>query len=325
MADSTLNAIRIKVRRLTRSMNESLLSTVELDNYINTFVQYDFPEHLRTFTLRTTLTFFTDPFVDVYETNTVDPANPLYQFKQKYLSVHEPIYIAGRQVLYSQSREQFFGIYPQINFIAQVGSGDGVATIFAGTVPSRPILRNNVLFNSITATGAGLELNDDGQGNLTGDGIGTIDYVTGAFILQFNIAPAAGSIINSQTVPYVASLPQALLFYDSKFTVRPVPDQVYRINMEVYIRPTELLAANQSPELEEWWQYIAYGSSKKIFEDRMDMESVQMIMPEFMKQQSMMIRRTIMQNSNERVATIYTEQSSFGPGSGSWGWGGGPF
>ncbi len=321
MADSTLNAIRIKARRLTRAMNESLLSTPELDNYINTFVQYDFPEHLRMFTLRTTLTFFTDPFVDVYETNTTDPANPLYQFKQKYLSVHEPIYIAGRQSLYSQSREQFFGIYPQVNFIAQVGSGDGVATIFAGTVPSKPILRGNVLFNSITAGGNGLELNDDGQGNLTGDGVGVIDYVTGVFAFQFNTAPAAGAIINSQTVPYVAAMPQALLFYDSKFIVRPVPDQVYRVNMEVYVRPTELLAANQSPELEEWWQFIAYGTAKKIFEDRMDLESVQMIMPEYKKQEAMMIRRTIMQNTNERVATIYTEQSF----SGSWGWGGGPF
>jgi hypothetical protein len=95
--------------------------------------------------------------------------------------------------------------------------------------------------------------------------------------------------------------------------------------MEVYIRPTQLLAANQSPQLEEWWQWIAYGAAKKIFEDRMDLESVQQIMPEYKKQESMMIRRTIMQLANERVATIYTEQSSFGPGSGAWGWGGGPF
>src|SRR5689334_35406 len=114
MADSTLNAIRIKVRRLTRMLTEDDLSTAQIDEYINTFIQYDFPEHLRMFTLRTTLTFFTEPFIDVYETNTVDPNNPLYNFKQQYLSVHEPIYIAGRQSLYSQSREQFFGIYPQV-------------------------------------------------------------------------------------------------------------------------------------------------------------------------------------------------------------------
>lgn len=328
MADSTLNAIRIKVRRLTRMLTEDDITTAQIDEYINTFIQYDFPEHLRQFTLRTTLTFFTDPFIDTYETNTTNPNDPLYQFKQKYLSVHEPIYIAGRQCLYSQSREQFFGIYPQVNFIAQIGSGDGAATSFSGFLPSSPVLRNNVLFNGITATGDGLEVNDDGLGNLIGDiGVGPnlINYVTGQFAFTFSTPPAAGSIINSQTVPYVAAMPQALLFYDTKFTVRPVPDQVYRVNMEVYIRPTQLLAANESPQLEEWWQWIAYGAAKKVFEDLMDMDSVQLIMPEYKKQEAMMIRRTVMQNSNERVATIYTEQSSFGPGSGSWGWGGGPF
>ena len=55
------------------------------------------------------------------------------------------------------------------------------------------------------------------------------------------------------------------------------------------------------------------------------MDSVQLIMPEFKEQEAMMLRRTIMQNTNQRVATIYTEQSSFGPGQGTWGWGGGAF
>ena len=79
----------------------------------------------------------------------------------------------------------------------------------------------------------------------------------------------------------------------------------------MYRRPTELLLVGQSPELEQWWQYIAYGASKKVFEDRMDMQSVQMIMPEFNKQERLVLRRTIVQQTNERVATIYTEQGDF--------------
>jgi hypothetical protein len=89
--------------------------------------------------------------------------------------------------------------------------------------------------------------------------------------------------------------------------------------MEVYVRPLELLAAGQSPELEEWWQYISYGCAKKIFEDRMDLESVQMIMPEFKKQENLINRRTIVQQTSQRVATIYTEDNNqatpFGPNS----------
>lgn len=322
MADSTLAAIRTKVRRLTRSPSVSQLSNTELDEYVNTFVLYDFPEHLRQFALRTTLTFYTEPYTDVYETDTVDPTSPLYNFKNRYITVHPPVYVAGFEVLFSQSREQFYGIYPQVNSIASIGvAGDGVTTAFSGTLSAIPLLKNNVLFSSVNTANAGLELHDDGAGTLSGDGTGTINYVTGAFTLNFSSAPASGVAINSQTIPYVAALPNAVLYYDSKFTVRPVPDQPYRVQMDVYVRPTELLNSSQSPDLEEWWQYIAYGAAKKVFEDRMDMESVSLIMPEFKKQEALVLRRTIVQQTNERVATIYTEQIGLGSG-----WGGnGPF
>jgi len=86
-------------------------------------------------------------------------------------------------------------------------------------------------------------------------------------------------------------------------------------------RPSELLASNQMPELAEWWQYIAYGAAKKIFEDRMDLESVQLIIPEFKKQEDLILRRTIKQYSNERSSTIYTDQTEAlvsGWGRGGW-------
>ena len=82
-----------------------------------------------------------------------------------------------------------------------------------------------------------------------------------------------------------------------------------------------MAATGSIPELEEWWQYIAYGAAKKVFEDRMDLESVQSIMPEFKKQEMLCQRRTIVQNTNERTSTIYTEQT--GVTSGGWGWGSG--
>ena len=37
--------------------------------------------------------------------------------------------------------------------------------------------------------------------------------------------------------------------------------------MEVFVQPAELLQNNQNPELNEWWQLIAWNASKKIFED----------------------------------------------------------
>ena len=106
------------------------------------------------------------------------------------------------------------------------------------------------------------------------------------------------------------TLPQTLFFYDGKFFLRPVPDQPYRVQMEVYKRPTELLQSGQNPELNEWWQYIAYGAAKKIFEDRMDLESVQMILPEYKKQEALILRRTIVQQTSQRTSTIYEQESN---------------
>ena len=125
----------------------------------------------------------------------------------------------------------------------------------------------------------------------------------------FAAPPAVGAAINAQTYPYVAARPTGVLYYNYQFTVRPVPDQVYPVSLEVYKRPTELLVAGTSPFLEQWWQYIAYGASKKVFEDRMDPESIQVIMPEFKRQEILVLRSTIAQQSNERTATIFTEQA----------------
>lgn len=362
MANSTLLAIQTKVRRLTRSPSEAQLTTDQINEYIDTFMLYDFPEHLRLFDMRTTFNFVTSPYIDVYPTNTVDPTDQFFNFKNKYITVHPPVYAAGFQMWYTQSRNEFFGNYPFLNSIQMIAAGDGVTASFTGTLNANPlnltpppppmnqfipVLQNNVLFDSLDINNQGLSLVDipveDGNGNPTNDGnlydpnnkpttpptvidpTNTINYVTGVYTITFTAPPAVGKPINSQSVPYQPTLPQAMLFYDNKFTLRPVPDQPYSINMEVYIRPTVLLAG-QSPDIEQWWQYIAYGAAKKVFEDRMDNDSVAAIMPEFKQQELLVIRKTIVQQTNERVATIYTPMTDNygGWGSGSSGWGG-PF
>ena len=369
--NSTLQAIRTKVRRLTRSMSENQLSTTELDNYINTFVVYDFPEHLRTFNLRQPFSFWCNPFQDVYPTDEAsfgDPVtnptivnNPLYNFQNKYITVHPPVYVAGFNTFYTQSREQFFGIYPFVNSIASIGpTGDGVQTQFSGVINSQQalvspnlqqqsvtLLQNKVLFSSIDINNNGLSMidvplidtltgNPTTRGNLYMPGFtpaapptvldpnNNINYFTGAFTVTFQFPPKSGVAINSQTVPSVVARPLSMLYYNNQFTLRPVPDQPYQINFEVYKRPTVLLDSEQVPELEEWWQYIAYGASKKIFEDRMDLESISNILPEYRKQEILCNRRSIVQYTNERTATIYTEQVGR-HGNGFWVWFGGNF
>lgn len=374
MASSTLATIQQKVRRLTRSPSEAQLSTADLNQYINTFVLYNLPEHLRTFNLRTTFTFVCNPYQDVYATDEISFAgatnNPLYNFQNKYISVHPPLYIAGFGSFYSQSREQFFGIYPNVNNILTIGqSGDGTTTSFSGFITNQTgpnlvnanltntqtstLLQRQVLFSSLASNQMGLSMLDIPvvntatgfnmpYGNLYEPGTepltpptamdptNYVNYVTGQFTVTFLIngvptAPGAGFQINSQTCPEVVALPQAMCYYDNKFIIRPLPDQPYRINFEVYARPTELLENDQSPQLEEWWEWIAYGAARKVCQDKMDMETVALMEPEYKKQEHLAIRRTIVQYTNDRTATIYTEQTGFPSG---WGWGqgwGGPF
>ncbi len=358
---TTLAAIRQKVRRLTLTPSTAQLTDADLDNYINTSVVYDFPEQLRTFNLRTPFTFFTNPGQDVYPTDIasfgINPAavnNPLYNFQNKYLTIHPPAYAAGYQIMFTQSREQFYGIYPLLNAISSIGAtGDGVTLAYTGVINTQQsvvqpgfvqnlqLIQNNVLFDSVGTTGQGLALADvpviDIYGNPTMNGnlydvnsaayaaakatpptvvlvANTINYLTGVFSITFPTAPANGVVINSQTIPTQQSIPQAMLFYNNQFTLRPVPDQPYRIQFDVYQRPAALLDAGQSPELEEYWQYISYLASKKILQDRMDMETAALIEPELKAQENLCLRRTIVQLTNNRTSTIYAENIGTGMG-----------
>jgi hypothetical protein len=380
---NTLQAIEQKVRKLTRSPSEAQLSTNDIDNYVNTFILYDFPEHLRTFNFRQTFTFYTNPFQDEYPTDTASfgtasqaSSQPLYNFQNLYLTVHPPLYIAGYEQFYTQSREELFAIYPKVNFILGTGyTGTGAQLSFSGVVSTanQPplvgvnptqgqttvLLKNQVLFESVDVNGNAANLIDvpcidpvtgnqtiwgnlyvPGQqpanppqiisytplaGNTVPNGVqqnNYINYLTGAYTVTFPIAPAAGAPINAQVVPSVVAIPQAVCFYGNKFIVRPIPDQPYRINFEVFVRPTALLTANQVPQLEEYWQLFAYGAAKKIFEDRMDLESVALILPEYKKQMALVERRTIVQITNSRARTIYTDQLQGGYNNF---FGGGPF
>lgn len=322
MANATLQAIRDKVRKITHSPTEASLTTTQLDEYINTFLLYDLPEHLRMFPLRETLTFYTQPNVDTYSTNTTDQNDPLYNFKNKYISVHDPIFLAGIPGFFTQKRDVFFGFWPFYNTIAntQVYTSGAVGP-YSGTVAAHPMLQNQVIFSTPTGslTGENMILVDYPIDNQTGylavsnstptalSNNGTINYLTGAFtITQWPNVTVAGAPIMCTNVAYQPGKPLSLLYYNDVFTVRPVPDKVYAIQIEVNVRPTELINSSDVPFLEQWWQFIAWGTARKVFEDKVDFDSIAQIQPEFDQQMRLCLRTTIDQRTNERTTTIYT-------------------
>jgi len=314
------------------------MSDQQIDDYVNNFILYDFPQNIKPTQLRKTLSFYTQHNIDTYDTNTVNPLDPLYNFVNQYTSISAPIYVAGMNVFFSQSREQFYAIFPITTSIRQIALGNGITMVYVGTLTDKPALENNVVIQTIDifdndevlidvpdvdpVTGyylrtGSLVLQNDATVNC-----GTIDYVTGNYVINFPTAPGLKKVINSQVYPYQAAKPQACLFYDNQFIFRPVPDQAYKVELDVYVRPSVLLAGPDVTPISQWWQYIAYGASKKVFEDRMDMDSLQLIMPEYKNQERLVLRATLMDLANERTATIYTEQTSMGTMSGggsNWG------
>jgi hypothetical protein len=103
-----------------------------------------------------------------------------------------------------------------------------------------------------------------------------------------------------------------VVFFQDQFILYPVPDQAYTVSFETYKYPTALASAlNPSPQLQEWWQLLAYGAADKIFADNADFENLEKFRPLLQEQMNLCLRRTIVQQTSERVSTIYTEQSAF--------------
>src|SRR3546814_19308233 len=70
-------------------------------------------------------------------------------------------------------------------------------------------------------------------------------FRSGEYNFNYPNPPVAQTSIQAQYLSYVASLPTMILYYDNKFTVRPVPDKPYKITMDAYIKPVAFLSQDK--------------------------------------------------------------------------------
>lgn len=311
MADSDYSAlsnIRIKVRRLTKSPSTNQLSNGDIDKYINTYILYDMPACIKPTSFKKVFTFYTTKDQDTYSTSE-QATDDLYNFKNKVVNVVGPAYVAGNNVPLYSVYNDFFSHYSLNQYKIKIATGDGVTTNFTGTLKNRPILKNYAMATSTDINSQRLLAVDDGSGQWQGDvGVpGSIDYITGQYDITFSTAPMAQEDIYIQHVPYKAGKPCAILFFNNKFILRPVPDISYRVDINAYQRPTELDNSDDMPELSEWWELISYGAAIKVLQDRLDDETVNILSSEFARQEVLAMRRKIMQNSNTRAETIFSD------------------
>lgn len=211
--------------------------------------------------------------------------------------------------------------------LTYLGGGDVVT---AGTAINYPASRvQNMLITANVSNGDTLNVTDDGFGNLIGDCLsGAINYSTGQITnLVFTQSVPQGNAIQIQYNPVKLSIPLSILYFQNQFVLRPVPDRGYTIELIAYRQPTQALAAAANktgrPELSEWWECIAIGAAKKIFEDRLDSDGIALMDKMLGERYQVAYTRTYAQLGKQRVQTIYADQLTNNYGSNGWGFGSG--
>jgi len=323
MSLSTLEQIKKKVRRLTASPSENQLSDEDLEEYIDTFYDQDIPSALKLWNLKENIQLYTVANEDEYDFDTT-----------LYKDVVKPLYIDGREAYFSLSQEEFYRMYPKNSFEQTGPAGDGTAGPYAMTLTNIPVMKRSVTISAISSTGDTLtvydvpQIVDNSVGDLIdySDGVtnrGTINYITGVIEVTFSGNIETSQSIKAKYVPYQAARPDSVMLFSNKLTLRPIPDGVYRVDITVYRRPSQLLSANNhadsnEPQVADWWQYISYGAAIKILQERQDVESVENHMPEFVKQESLILYRKAKQLSQQRTGTLYSQQAGSTYGYGGW-------
>jgi hypothetical protein len=336
-ANTTLQAIERKIRRLIAAPSQSALTTSIIQEYVNDFYNNDFPYAIKLDQTRSVYSIYTSPHVDRY---------PLDVNNNQ--GIRDPVYFEGIQGQFFKDRQQFYNMWTRFPTRFNAASGDGVTTTFNFTLPG-PFLAKEVTIGSTAVNGSTIRICDDGGilstggnrttiGNLllvtsdsvgnaippipptspipitsplpepVGNNIGTVNYVTGQFSFTLPVAftPAAGSLLVAWVSQYQTGRPYCLLFWNNEFIIRPIPDLVIKIEVESYLTPSQFIAESDNPLLKQWWEYIAVGSAIKICEDRQDLESVKNLSELFDRQEALVLERQGTEEIGQRNSTIFS-------------------
>ena len=334
---ATLQRIRNSTRNITGRKSINQLSQPRLDDFINDFYLYDFPERLKTLQLEGWFRFNTKPNVSRYpligtfssgrpspapegigtpETAEIEEA--IVKIDDIYF-VNRPAYMDGYQISFMQDPQTFYRYWPDLKFIEVAKVGDGTTGPYTFTLTQLPAQKGSVIISAnAQSTRDNGDLDDDGVGEWLATGFaGTVNYTSGAVSITFPNIVDNNVNIEAHYYPYVASRPRDVLFYEQFFEFRPIPDRAYEFRVHSQRRPTAMAAANDPPEFIEWCNLISYGAALKIFIEDGDWDEYRNLYPIFSEQKNLAQRRALKQLRDERVATPYdafqVSQTSFWP------------
>lgn len=277
------------MRNISGSPSADQLTDSQITDYINTYYTYIMQFELKEQINLQPMNFYAYPNVDVYS------------FPGGFLTDQPMAYADGFPLIFYQDRDIFYQDWPQQFTQDAVATGNGVTQAFSGTAQAFPIIQGTYVITDGTQVAF-----DKSDGILyqtivgVDTAIGTINYVTGAFSVTFNTAPASSATIYDKYQAYEPARPQGVLFYNNEFTFRPIPDQVYQITLQGYINQTQLSAGSDTPLQGEWGLCIAYGAALEIFADRGDLGAYNNNYPLLKRYENVALARTVQQYSSQQ-------------------------
>lgn len=164
-------------------------------------------------------------------------------------------------------------------------------SVYVQNAPTLPQLPSDIIGKPIPGMHNQNTLN---PGLNTQVNIGTVDYVTGQFYINFtlaNLVPDTDTQFTLWVSQYATGRPYSCLFWNNEFTIRPVPKYVHKLEIEVFLTPVQFLAITDVPILNQWWQLIAIGAAIKALEDRQDMDGIQNLSVLYDRQEDLVLER----------------------------------
>ena len=146
--------------------------------------------------------------------------------------------------------------------------------------------------------------------------IGTVNYITSQFDFTLPIPPKPGTMLNVWCNQYTTGRPYSILFWNNEITVRPIPDNVYEIEVETFLTPVQFMQTTDVPYLNAAWKLIAYLAAQEILRQRQDIEGVQNLEEGRMRQEGLMLERQTIEEINVPNVTLFNSSSYGGYGLG---------
>jgi len=339
-----LSDIIVWVRRILKTPSTAALSDKTICDYVNRFYMYEMAARLQLFELKRQFLFETTPNVFQYQAPFLFNENPAQGDAPDnpnvpaYQEFRDPIYCDGIQMGWYQSPKQFYGVFPELVLNEQPFFGDGTPGPYTFVFGSQPILRGftddlqnlepQVFISAQDVNGEQEFIVDNGNGLMqrmdyamqgilfptppitATNNAGTVDYNLGTATVTFENAIPATSVINTQCSPFSAGVPRICLFFNNIFKLYPVPDRVYKIQMDCYITPAQFMETDSSIPFAYMSEYIARGAARKILSDNADYDQFNFYEQFFKEQEVLVLRRTERQNTVTRTPTIFSYQSS---------------